>query len=116
MIQKVVRVLAWLLVVAMIVVTLAPIGMRPRLGVAFEVERILAAGALGLLLAFAYPRQFWPLLMIMSLSIIGLEWLQELRPDRHGNVQDAALKLAGGALGLGAGWAVQRLVLRQDTM
>jgi hypothetical protein len=96
--------LAWSALLAVAIVTLSPIGMRPRLPMPVDLERAAAYLAVGLLFALAYPRHVWLALAIVVVGLLGLEWLQGLRPDRHARLGDAMVKGAGALLGLGAGW------------
>lgn|GEM_PF-287981 len=96
--------LAWSALLAVAVVTLSPIGMRPRLPMPVDLERAAAYLVVGLLFALAYPRHVWLALAIVVLGLLCLEWLQGLRPDRHARLGDAMVKGAGALIGLGFGW------------
>lgn len=102
-------ILAWATLAVIVFATLSPLGERPRLPMAVDLERSGAFLLAGLLLALAYPRRIWWLLALLPLAIIGMEWLQTFRPDRHGRVEDALVKLAGAALGLTLGWLASRI-------
>lgn len=95
-----VRVLAWLSLAFIAVVTLAPIGFRPESGFSPTIERFSAFAVIGLVFALAYPRKLWLAVVIALGSAILLEVLQVLDPSRHGRVFDAIVKVAGGAVGL----------------
>jgi len=112
--QKLLRLVTWLLVAAIVVATLGPIGFRPRTTMPVDVERALAYVALGLAFAMAYPRHIWWAVAFVILGAVGLEWLQNLSPDRHGRETDALVKVAGAAIGLGSGWLVAQLVALRD--
>ena len=103
------KVLAWAALIAIAAATLSPIGLRPRLPVPVDLERSAAFLGLGLLFALAYPRRIWVALAIVLIGAFGLEWLQELRPDRHGRFDDALIKSIGAMIGLGAGWITVKL-------
>jgi VanZ family protein len=103
------KVLAWAALIAITAATLSPIGLRPRLPVPVDLERSAAFLSLGLLFALAYPRRIWLALAIVLIGAFGLEWLQELRPDRHGRFDDALIKSLGAMIGLGAGWITVKL-------
>ncbi|GJD43933.1 hypothetical protein AFCDBAGC_1795 [Methylobacterium cerastii] len=92
------RVTAWLVVAALVFVTLSPIGLRPSVAPA-NVERALAYGALGMLFVLAYPRR-WPVVLagVVALAAI-LELGQGLTLTRHGRLSDFLVK--GGAAMLG---------------
>lgn len=108
--QKILRSVTWLLVAAIVVVTLGSLGFRSRTVLPVDVERALAFTAVGLAFTIAYPRHIWWAVAFDMVGAVGLEWLQNLRPDRHGREADALVKLAGAVIGLGTGWLVAQLV------
>ncbi len=111
--QNGLRVLAWLLLVGLVFVTLAPINLRPTTPAPTQVERIVALAVLGLVFALAYPRHIFLVALIVLGSTILLELLQLVSPSRHGRVIDVIAKLIGGGLGIGAGWLVTWLRRRR---
>ena len=104
------RIAAWLLFAAIVMVTLGPIGLRPRTDFPVNLERMLAYLAMGLAFALAYPRHIWWAVTLVVVGAISLELLQELRPDRHGRQMDALVKIAGAIIGLGLGWLSAQLI------
>jgi len=98
------RLFAWLALAALAFVTLSPIGLRPHSPWPVDVERAGAFLVAGLLFALAYPRHIWLAAGLVLFTIFGLEALQHIRPDRHGQWHDALIKSAGATLGLAAGW------------
>lgn len=112
MTRPILQALAWLTLLAIAAATLSPIGLRPRLPVPVDLERSAAFVLAGLLFALAYPRRIWLALVIVIVGAFGLEWLQELRPDRHGRLGDAMVKSLGALIGLSAGWLLVRIVER----
>jgi len=106
--QTFLRLTAWILFGAIVVVTLGPLNIRPRSDLPVSVERIAAFSLVGLTFALAYPRRIWWAAAFVLLSAIGLEALQHLTSDRHGRELDALAKLAGAALGLTLGWLATR--------
>ena len=91
------------LLVALLVVTLAPIDFRPVSGTSPQLERFAAVWLVGLVFAAAWPRQFWLAAAVLIACVVLSELLQELVPSRHGRALDAVVKLAGGAAGLTLG-------------
>lgn len=98
------RLLAWGLLAALVLVTLSPIGLRPVSMLPVQAERALALAIVGLFFALAYPRHIWLVSAIVLGSTAILELLQMLAPGRDGRLLDLAVKLAGGACGLAFGW------------
>lgn len=102
------RLLAWLAFAALVFATLSPIGLRPRGPWSVDVERSGAFLVAGLLFALAYPRHIWLAAGLVLMMVFGLEWLQHIRPDRHGQWHDAFVKAGGAVLGLAGGWLLAR--------
>ena len=97
---KLARLLAWSLVAALVVVTLAPIGFRPVVAESANLERALAYGLLGFLMALAYPRR-WLLAFAVGVAIAaGLEAGQVLTESRHGRVPDFLVKAIASGFGV----------------
>lgn len=110
MTRTILQALAWLALIGIAIATLSPIGLRPRLSMLpVDIERSAAFVVVGLLFALAYPRKIWLALLIVIIGVFGLEWLQELRPDRHGRFADAMVKSVGALIGLSAGWVLVRI-------
>ena len=68
-----------------------------------DFERLAAFTLLGGLFCLAYPRHIVLVGLIVVGSAVLLEFAQLLTPDRHGRIQDAFVKITGGALGIAAG-------------
>lgn len=102
--STIMRVGAWVLLAALIVMTLGPIQYRPRTVLPVDIERAGAFFAVGLAFALAYPNHVWWAVLFVITGTIGLEWLQNFRPDRHGREGDAIVKIAGASIGLAIGW------------
>ncbi|TXM94651.1 hypothetical protein FV232_00790 [Methylobacterium sp. WL30] len=106
--QSFFRVTAWLVVAALVFVTLSPIDLRPSVAPA-NVERALAYGTLGMLFALAYPCRWLVVLVgVVALAAI-LELGQGLTLTRHGRLADFVVK--GGAAMLGTGLAIATTTL-----
>ncbi len=102
------RVAAWLLLAALIFVTLSPIDLRPVSALPTQLERAAALGLVGFVFALAYPRRILLVAAIVLGATVALELLQLMQPSRHGRLVDVAVKLVGGAAGIIAGWFVTR--------
>ena len=97
------RVGAWLALIAIIFVTVSPIGLRPRDLVSTNFDRAAAYAVLSALFVFAYPRHRWMVAALVVLAAGGVEIFQFLSPTRHPQLMDAAVKAVGGMTGLFAG-------------
>lgn len=104
----VMRAAAWGLLLAVLVMTLGPIGLRPVTGHSAGFERFAAFALIGGLFGLAYPRRWLVVLVLVVGSAAALEILQELAPGRHGRLIDFAMKAAGGLCGIVAAALVNR--------
>ena len=95
MISIVCRWAAWLLLTAIVFVTLSPIGLRPETAAPASLERFAAFAALGGTFCLGYPKHRVLVLLFMVAGAGVLEALQNLVPDRHGRIADAAVKELG---------------------
>jgi hypothetical protein len=107
--RKIIKAIAWASLAFIIFATLSPIGLRPHFG-GVSFERFFAFAITGLLLGLAYPARFWLVLALVLGAALGLEALQHLTPDRHGEVPDAVVKFVGGAVGVGLSLVLNRLL------
>jgi VanZ family protein len=106
MFRKLITVAAWVLLAFIAYATLSPIQDRPTLPTSASLEHLAAFAFLGVLLCLAYPRHIVLVCLIVLGSAGLLEFAQLLTPDRHGRIQDAIVKMAGGTIGIAAGRAV----------
>lgn len=104
--RKLVIAIAAAVLVLIVFATLSPMAWRPVLVSHMEsenvavVERLLAYAVMGFLIAVLLPkRALLPYVLIMLLAV-GLEVLQEFRPDRHALIGDGLQKAAGGVIGV----------------
>lgn len=107
-ILKFARPLAWLLLAFIIFVTVSPIGERPNTVTAVDVDRAVAYLLLGFAFALAYPKQWKTVTLLLIVGAFAIEYLQYLAPTRHPRLHDASVKAMGAALGLLAGWGINR--------
>jgi VanZ family protein len=100
MLQKIITVAAWACLAFIAYATISPIQNRPTLPTSSSLEHLAAFAVLGALFSFANPRQIVFVCLIVFGSAVVLEVFQFLTPDRHGRIQDALQKAAGGAAGI----------------
>jgi hypothetical protein len=99
MIQTLARIAAWSLAVAILVMTLGPVGLRPQLGHP-SIERFVAYLALGGAFSVGYPRhRAWVALSVVCLAL-GLEVGQLFVPGRDARIPDAMVKVVGAVSGV----------------
>lgn len=101
--QKLLTIAAWTLLVLIASATVSPIRDRPVLYTSASLEHLAAFAVIGVLFCVAYPRHIALVCLIVLGSAVLLELAQLLTADRHGRVQDALEKMAGGALGIMVG-------------
>ncbi|WP_420961835.1 VanZ family protein [Brucella sp. IR073] len=104
------RCLAWLVLIAILIVTVGPIRLRPVTGEPVDLERFFAFFIVGTLFALAYPRHWLSVLVLVVGSAALFELLQRLAPERHGEAADFVIKAAGGFIGVGLGSLARRLI------
>jgi hypothetical protein len=93
------RIVAWSLAVAIVVMTLGPVGLRPQFGHP-SLERFAAYITLGGLFSLAYPRhRAWVALAVVC-GALGLEMGQLLVPGRDARLADAMVKATGAVSGV----------------
>ena len=97
---------AWVVLIAVAFITVAPIQFRPVSSLGPTTERFGAFLLVGLLFAIGYPRHFLRVAVVVLVSAALLEAAQVIAPTRHGQLHDLLIKLAGAAIGLGVGWAL----------
>jgi VanZ family protein len=111
MLQKFIAVAAWSCLIFIVYATLSSAGARPELtksepALAVFVERFGAYGLLGVLIRLAYPNRVGLVWALVLGSAVVLELLQIVVPDRDARVIYAVEKLAGGAVGIVAAYAL----------
>ncbi|HEX4180639.1 MAG TPA: hypothetical protein VHY32_07585 [Caulobacteraceae bacterium] len=99
MIQPLARIAAWSLAIAILVMTLGPLGLRPQFGHP-SLERFAAYLAVGGAFSVGYPRhRAWVALAVVC-GAFSLEIGQLLVPGRDARVGDAMVKAFGAISGV----------------
>jgi hypothetical protein len=112
--RNAVRLLAWLALIVILVVTVSPHEARPHLALhSANFERALAFAALGCLFGGGYHRRWLLALCLVVLGAFGMEMAQLLVTDRHARIMDAEVKAFAGALGVVIGSIVAEVVGRK---
>ncbi|MCJ2044757.1 VanZ family protein [Methylobacterium sp. J-078] len=107
------RVIAWLLLAALVIVTVCPIEYRPHpRGFPVTVERLGAFALIAFLFAIGYPQHRWRVCVLIVVAAGGLEASQMLDPSRHGRVADFAVKALGAVLGVAGAFVISRFASR----
>ncbi|CAB4325262.1 MULTISPECIES: VanZ family protein [unclassified Brucella] len=107
--KLILRAAAWLVLLAILAVTISPIQFRPVTGEPVNLERLAAFLVVGGLFALAYPRH-WLAVLVLTMGCAALfELLQRITPGRHGEFHDFLFKAAGAAIGVAIGHSLSRL-------
>jgi VanZ family protein len=109
-----IRLIAWLLLAAVLFVTVSPIQMRPVTAAPPDVERFAAFAAVGLAFVIGYPRHWRVVACLVVAAALAFEAAQLLAPSRHARVADALVKAFGGLFGIAVGAVIQRLSPPRD--
>ena len=107
--SRLLQILAWLLLVALAIVTVGPIDLRPVTGLPPQLERTIGLMIVGFAFGLAYPRKILLVALLLIASTALFELLQNFEPHRHGRWLDLAAKLIGATIGLALGYAASRL-------
>ena len=100
---------AWLLLVAVIVITLVPAEYRPETLLPLKVERALGFAVMTFVFTLAYPRWWRAILLVAIAGAVGLELLQFMIPSRDPSPVDAVVKAIGAGMGVAGAMLVRRL-------
>ena len=103
MFKTAVRMLAWIVLLAIFAATVSSIADRPHLTSGPTGERALAFFLLGLFFCLGYRTRWSVSVLVVLFAACGFEAAQLLTPDRHAEVADAFLKIAGGIAGVAIG-------------
>jgi VanZ family protein len=96
------RITAWLLLAAVITLSLVPPGWRPVSGLPHGVEHAAIFLAMGLAFARAYPGHRGAL-ALTAITFVGvLEVLQRIVPGRHARMSDFVVDAASVCIGIAA--------------
>ena len=98
-VQTWIKLAAWLCLVAIAVVTVVPIGLRPTTPYSPHTERFYIMAVMGCLFVLAYPGRFWTIVLALACAVLLFESLQFLAPSRHPGFRDVLVKSAGTSTG-----------------
>ena len=104
----VLKVCAWISLLALFLVTLGPIDDRPISGAPVYYEHFGAFACVACIFAFAYPKRILLVAAFLVVTAIPLELLQTLVPGRHGRLSDVSIKIVGALFGVVIGSLASR--------
>ena len=99
--QTLFQVAAWLLALAIIVLSLGPPSIRPITAAGHSLEHLLIFLATGVAFALGYPRRFWLLAIALLAFVAAIEIAQIWVPGRHARLSDFLIDATASCLGVG---------------
>jgi VanZ family protein len=107
--QRIFQVAGWLLILAIIVLSLGPPSSRPVTGAGHDFEHLLIFLATGLAFGLGYLRWFWSLSLALLTFAAAIEIAQMLVPGRHARLSDFLVDAAASSLGVGLSYLLMKL-------
>ena len=94
------RVIAWIIVIGLIMISLVPAPLRPGTGVSHNLEHFGSFLLAGIIWCLAYADR--PVLWLGTMLVFagGVELLQVFVPGRHARLSDFAVDALGGCVGI----------------
>jgi hypothetical protein len=106
--RKCCRAVAWLLFVAVAILSVVPPSFRPTTDVPHNWEHLSIFFATGAALGIGYPGRGWTIATLIAFSG-GIEVIQLLVPGRHARVSDFIIDATASCLGIGLVYSVEIL-------
>jgi hypothetical protein len=107
MLRTTFQVLAWASILAIVIVTDGPIGLRPITHLPGSVERFFALLTVATLFTLAYPNRLSFVGLSLVLAVFVIEFAQIASLGRHARLRDAGVKVLGVFAGLALGYVLQ---------
>jgi VanZ family protein len=107
--QRLLQAAAWLLALAIIVLSLSPPSARPATGAGHNLEHLLIFLATGMAFALGYPRRFRLLPIALLAFAAAIEIAQIGVPGRHARLSDFLVDVTALYLGLGLSYLLVKL-------
>jgi VanZ family protein len=108
--ERLFRVVAWLLTLAIVMLSLGPPSTRPVTGAGHNFEHLLIFVATGAAFGLGYPRRFL-LLPVALLAFTGaIEVAQMMVPGRHARLSDFLTDAAASCVGIGLSFVLVKLM------
>lgn len=104
MLRTTFQVLAWVSILAIVIVTDGPIGLRPITHLPGSVERFFALLTVATLFTLAYPNRISFVGLSLVLAVFIIEFAQVASLGRHARLRDAGVKILGVFAGLALGY------------
>ena len=109
-VQRIFQAAAWLLAVAIVVLSLVPPSYRPTSDIASQsFEHLATFLALGTAFGLGYANRFWILAGALVAFSGGIEIAQLWAPGRHARLSDFLVDAAAACIGIGLSRALMKL-------
>jgi VanZ family protein len=99
---KVVRISAWLLAAAIVVLSLVPPSLRPETDLPHDLEHFAIFAATGLAFGLGYGRRYLAVAVALVIFTGAIEIAQIVVPDRHARLGDFIVDALAVCIGLAA--------------
>jgi VanZ family protein len=100
MLANFLKVISWLLIGSLVIITFMPASGRPVTGLQHHLEHFAAFALTGLIFGFAYAWQLRTLLLSAFVFTLLLELGQVPLPTRHARLEDFIVDAAGACLAI----------------
>jgi len=107
--QKLFQVAAWLLILAIIMLSLGPPSTRPVTGAGHGLEHLLMFLATGVAFALGYPHRYWLVAIALLAFAAAIEIAQIWVPGRHARMSDFLIDATVSCLGVGLSYLLVKL-------
>jgi VanZ family protein len=107
--QRIFKIAAWLLALAITILSLAPPSYRPATGASQAFEHLSIFIAMGAAFGLGYPNKSRFLTIALVTFAGAIEIAQFWTPGRHARMSDFLLDTAASCLGIGVSWTLLKL-------
>jgi VanZ family protein len=105
---KTIRIIAWLLAAAIVVLSLVPPGLRPTTPAPHDLEHLAIFAALGFAFGLSYGPQYAVAIGLLVFAVV-VEIAQLFVPGRHARLSDLIVDVVAVCLG----WAASAILMRR---
>ena len=103
-VQQASRIAGWLLLAALVFVSVSPAFLRPVTPLGHTREHFLVHLLLGLAFGIGYAKRWWLLALSLIVLTGTIELAQLFVPGRHARLRDFVIDAGAACLGIGLAW------------
>ena len=107
--RRIFQAAAWLLALAIVVLSLSPPSMRPTTGGGHDFEHVLIFLLTGLAFGFGYPGRGYVLVIALLAFAAAIEIAQNWVPGRHARASDFLIDAGASCVGVGLAYALSKV-------